>query len=141
MFNRVGSHDLPIPFPQTHGSAGYDLQAADDYTLHARYHEMHAPVLVKAGFSVTIPKGMVGMVCSRSGLALKSAVAVLNAPGIIDSDYQGEIGVILMNFGRENFSVKVGDRIAQLVIVPCHAIPTLLSRLGRGEGGFGSTDA
>lgn len=133
MFNRIGSHDLPIPFPQTHGSAGYDLQASENYRI------AFSPVLVKCGFSVEIQAGHVGLVCSRSGLALRNSVIVLNAPGIIDSDYQGELGVILMNFGGEDFNVKIGDRIAQLVIVPCVAVPTLLSRFGRGEEGFGST--
>lgn len=133
MFSRIGSHDLPIPYPQTHGSAGYDLQASENYRV------AFTPVLVKTGFSVQIPKGHVGMICSRSGLALKSFVFVLNAPGIIDSDYQGEIGVILMNLGGDDFVVKIGDRIAQLVIVPCVAQPTLLSRFGRGDGAFGST--
>lgn len=135
MFNRVGSHDLPEPFPQTHGSAGYDLQASENYRL------SYSPVLVKCGFSVEIPKGMVGMVCSRSGLALRNSVIVLNAPGIIDSDYTGELGAILMNFCGEDFAIKIGDRIAQLVIVPCLATPTLLSRFGRGDAGFGSTGA
>lgn len=133
MFTRIGSHDLPVPFPQTHGSAGYDLQASENYRL------SYSPVLVKCGFSVEIPNGMVGMVCSRSGLALRNSVIVLNAPGVIDSDYTGELGAILMNFGGKDFVIKTGDRIAQLVIVPCHAIPTLLSRFGRGEGAFGST--
>ena len=133
MFNRIGSHDLPIPFPQTHGSAGYDLQASENYRV------AFTPVLVKTGFSVKIPKDHVGMICSRSGLALKSFVFVLNAPGIIDSDYEGEIGVILMNLGGEDFLVKIGDRIAQLVVVPCVAMPTLLSRFGRKDGAFGST--
>lgn len=135
MFKRVGSHDLPEPFPQTHGSAGYDLQASENYRV------SFSPVLIKCGFSVDIPKGMVGMVCSRSGLALKHSVIVLNSPGIIDSDYTGELGAILANFGGEDFMVKIGDRIAQLVIVPCHAVPTLQSRFGRGDGGFGSTGA
>lgn len=124
--------------PQTAGSAGIDLRAAEEYTL-----PHNSTILVKTGLKVAIPKGYAGFVCTRSGMALKHDCVVLNSPGIIDSDYRGEIGVILHNFNSEEITIHKEDRIAQLLIVP-YVIPTFvkvdsLDTTERGTGGFGST--
>lgn len=127
-----------LPQRQTPESVGYDLVASHDAVL-----LFGDRVLVPTGITVSIPPGYVGMVCPRSGLALKHGITVLNAPGIIDSDYRGEVGVILINLGVTRYQVKAGDRIAQLVIMPCpnmwlvHA--EIDSETERGTGGFGST--
>lgn len=110
--------------------AGKDLRANFNYRL--------APgewKLVGTSEYNLVPEGHVGLVCSRSGLALRGVI-VLNAPGIVDEDYRGEIKVILMNVGKDTYLVEEGERIAQLVITPC--IPWDLAG-ERGEGGFGST--
>jgi len=121
----------------TEGSAGADLKAAQDYVILPRQ-----VIKVRAGLRVALPAGTFGMVCPRSGMALNFAVTVANAPGIIDSDYRGEVCVALINHGTEPFKIKKGQRIAQLVIVPC-VIPQFveadLDETDRGEGGFGST--
>lgn len=135
---RVGHHDLPLPKFETLGAAARDLSAKESVTLWP-----HQATLVRTGFAVEIPTGLVGMVCSRSGLAAKYGVAVLNAPGLIDCDYRGEIGVILINHSTEAYTVQKGSRIAQLMISVTLRIPTeLVTELGetfRGEEGFGST--
>jgi dUTP pyrophosphatase len=126
------------PHYQTEGSAGCDLVATEDVEL--------VPgkwAAVSTGLFVEIPRGYAGYVCPRSGLSLKSGVSVLNAPGIIDSDYRGEIKVILVNHADLRYKVKKGDRIAQLLFVPVvHAVlrdSESLSSTARGSGGFGST--
>jgi dUTP pyrophosphatase len=99
--------------------------------------------LVPTGLSVEIPAGFEGQVRARSGLALRHGISVLNGPGTIDSDYRGPLGVILANLGSDPFTVRHGDRIAQLVIAALPAVEwqvvTELSGTGRGEGGFGHT--
>lgn len=122
----------------TEGSAGYDLRAFYGCVI-----EPSETLAVDTGVHVAIPEGYVGMVCSRSGLAAKHGVHVLNAPGIIDSDYRGEIMVLLRNSGHSTHFIKEGDRIAQLVIVPC-ITPKVeyvesLPATTRGAGGLGST--
>ena len=113
--------------------AGFDLTARHPYTL--KPGERH---LVDTEIRVDIPVGHVGLLCSRSGLALRHGVIVLNSPGIIDSGYKGNVGAILYNAGDEDFNIIAGDRIAQLVVVPLSAwVPGLSSE--RGDGGFGST--
>lgn len=120
------------------GDAGYDLRAAADVKLH---YGMWA--LVPTGLRMSIPAGTVGMVCPRSGLAAKHGVTVLNAPGIIDEGYRGEVRVALINHSRATYSVERGERIAQLVLVPFIApaieIVDSLDETSRGDGGFGST--
>jgi len=100
-------------------------------------------VLVKTGLAVAVPPGFEVQVRSRSGLALKKGVAVLNSPGTVDADYRGEVGVILMNHGREPFAFKRGDRIAQLGVYRvemCAAVAVeMLEATSRGAGGFGHT--
>jgi dUTP pyrophosphatase len=99
--------------------------------------------VIKTGIALAIPEGMVGLVCPRSGLALNHGITVLNSPGVIDSDYRGELMVILMNHGSAGFNISIGDRIAQLLITPVMRAVLHdgddLSETERGSGGFGST--
>jgi len=134
------SEGLTLPCYATAGAAGTDMQAAvkDAVTL--------APgerALIPTGLAMAIPTGWEAQVRPRSGLALKHGVTVLNSPGTIDSDYRGEVGVILINHGDAPFTVARGDRIAQIVFAPV-AQPALrevedLPDTARGDGGFGST--
>ncbi|HTO53313.1 MAG TPA: dUTP diphosphatase [Myxococcota bacterium] len=135
--------DLPLPAYRTPGSAGLDLCAAIESEL---VLTAGARALVPTGFAVAIPPGYEGQVRPRSGLALHAGVTLANAPGTIDADYRGEIGVILVNLGREPFRLRRGDRIAQLVIAavsqPVLKEISSLDELGetdRGPGGFGHT--
>ncbi len=129
---------LPLPAYATVGAAGMDVVAAEDVTL--RPGGRHA---VATGFAMAIPPGYEVQVRPRSGLALKHGVTCLNTPGTIDSDYRGEVKVILANLGDSPFTVTRGDRIAQLVPAPVlHATldeVELLEATARGIGGFGST--
>lgn len=133
---------LPLPSYQTAGAAGLDLVAAitDKNPLKLKPGDR---ILVPTGLILEIPKGYEAQVRPRSGLALRHGVTVLNTPGTIDSDYRGEVQVILVNLGRELFVVKRGERIAQLVVAPVTradlAVATELSKTTRGAGGFGST--
>ena len=134
---------LPLPAYQSEGAAGLDLLAAVPE---------NAPVSLAPGQWAAIPTGIVialpklteGQVRPRSGLAARHGLAVLNAPGTVDSDYRGEVHVILVNFGRESFLVARGLRIAQLVVAPILRAQLFeqkkLSKTKRGAGGFGSTD-
>lgn len=132
--------DLPLPSYATTFSAGMDLLASnnDDIII-----DVSDRVLVPTGISIGLPRGFEAQVRPRSGLALKHGVTVLNAPGTIDADYRGEVSVILINHGSENFTIHRGMRIAQLVISPImHASWSEVSELkatDRGDGGFGST--
>ncbi|SIN59709.1 dUTP pyrophosphatase [Parasphingorhabdus marina DSM 22363] len=130
--------DLPLPSYETSGSAGMDVRAAETASI--------APgkrALVGTGFAFAIPEGYEVQVRPRSGLALKKGVSVLNTPGTIDSDYRGEIKVILANLGEEPFVVERGDRIAQIVVAPVQRGNLVevesLDETARGSGGFGST--
>ena len=135
---RVRDPHTALPAYQSDGAAGLDLTADADATI--------APggrALVPTGIAIAIPAGFEGQVRPRSGLAHRSGLTVLNAPGTIDSDYRGEIQVLLVNLGAEAAEVRRGDRIAQLVVAPVARIawepgPTLPPS-GRGAGGFGST--
>jgi dUTP pyrophosphatase len=121
------------------GDAGYDLHAAEPVTLGPGER-----AVVGTGIAVAIPEGHAGLVLPRSGLAFKHGIALVNAPGLIDSGYRGELRVLLLNTDREHpFDVEPGDRIAQLMVVKVEA-PELeeldtLEETGRGVGGFGST--
>lgn len=131
---------LPLPRPATHGASGVDLQAAVEAPL-------TIPPLGRAsvptGISVAIPEGWEWQVRPRSGLALRSGLTVLNTPGTIDSDYRGEVRVILANLGESDVTIERGDRIAQAVLCRISSIDFqkvgVLPDSGRGEGGFGST--
>ena len=137
---RVGERGPPLELPRymTEGAAGLDLRGDEAVALAPGERR-----LVPTGIAVEIPEGYEGQVRPRSGLALKHGVGMVNAPGTIDSDYRGEVAVILVNWGREAVALARGERIAQLVIAPvCRAELVLAESLegsGRGGGGFGST--
>ena len=133
---------LPLPAYETAGAAGMDLRAAvaDGETLTLK---PGARAMVPTGLSFAVPLGFEAQVRPRSGLAAKSGVTCLNTPGTIDADYRGEVKVILINLGEEDFHIRRGDRIAQLVIAPVvqalWAEVADLEETARGAGGFGST--
>lgn len=135
-----GAEDLPLPGFMTCGAAGMDLYANVTGSL------VIAPLkikLVPTGISIAVPKGYEAQIRPRSGLALKYGISLVNTPGTIDSDYRGEINIIMINFGEKPFIIKRGDRIAQMVINKIE-IPNIiqvqeLDDTKRGSGGFGST--
>ena len=137
---RVSGADLPLPAYQTRGSAGMDLAASIDADVQIAPGEWK---LIPTGLKIAIPEGFEGQVRPRSGLALRHGVTVLNALGTIDSDYRGEVAVVLVNHGRAPFVVRRGERIAQLVICPVAAAEWApvadLDATSRGPGGYGST--
>lgn len=161
---------VQLPSFATSGSAGMDLHAAEEVELSGmgseevelsgmgwRNNGAYVPSrsLVPTGIAVEIPNGYHGEIRPRSGLAFKHGITVLNSPGTIDSDYRGEVFVLLINFGRYSYAIKPGDRIAQLVFTPNVGRDTTpihpavmiaqeaegLSETERGDGGFGSTGA
>ena len=133
---------LPLPAYETAGAAGMDLRAAVPE---------HEPIVLRpggriaapTGFAYGLPQGFEAQVRPRSGLAIKNGITCLNSPGTVDSDYRGEVKVILVNHGEEDFVIRRGDRIAQLVIAPVvqavWAEVDSLDETARGAGGFGST--
>ncbi len=129
-----------VPAYQTAGAAAVDLHACLDEPLTIKPGKV---VIVPTGLAIALPKGYEGQVRSRSGLAAKHAVAALNSPGTIDSDYRGEVGVILMNHGQEPYVVEHGDRVAQLVVARHEQVVfeevAELDETTRGDGGFGGT--
>jgi len=131
---------IPLPHYATDGSAGMDVYATVDKPMEI---SPGAIAMVPTNLSIALPKGYECQVRSRSGLAAKNGIFALNAPGTIDSDYRGEIKVILANFGKEPFVIHTGDRIAQLVIAQYESITwkevDSLDETARGDGGFGST--
>ena len=134
------ARDLPLPSPASPGSSGFDLRAVLSEETVLRPGER---LLVPTGLVLEIPPGWEGQVRPRSGLALRHGIGVVNAPGTIDSDYRGEVAVILINLGEAPFPLKRGDRIAQLVIAPVARVEweeaDSLAESERGAGGFGST--
>lgn len=139
---RVGAVEVPLPRYQTPGSAGMDLHAA---LAEAVVIQPRARAKVPTGLSVAIPHGFEGQVRPRSGLAAKHGVTVVNTPGTVDSDYRGEVIVVLVNLGTEPVTIAPLDRIAQIVFAR-HEIATLievtdLDETARGAGGHGSTGA
>ncbi len=133
--------DLPLPAYQSASASGLDLLAA--VPVGGIVIPPGQTALVPTGIVIALPAGLEGQVRPRSGLAARHAVTVLNSPGTIDSDYRGEISVLLINHGRESFSVARGMRIAQLVIAPVVYAQLVevkkLDETRRGAGGFGST--
>lgn len=131
---------LPVPQVQTALSAGADLCAALDAPLTLA---PGARALVPCGFAMALPAGYEAQVRPRSGLAAKHGVTVLNSPGTIDADYRGEVKVILVNLGQDDFVITRGERIAQMVVAPvvqpAFAVVETLDETTRGTGGFGST--
>ena len=133
-----GARDLPLPRRATPGSAGYDLCAAVDAELELA---PGARALVPTGLALALPEGYEAQVRPRSGLALRHGIVLPNAPGTIDSDYRGEVKVIVQNLGDAPFTIRRGDRIAQLVIAAVARAEwderSELDATVRGEGGFG----
>ena len=127
-----------VPTKANDGDAGFDLMATEDVVLFP-----DEPRVVPTGLRIALPLGSAGLVLPRSGLAKKHDVTVANAPGLIDSGYRGEVGVLLVNRANTNYHVKRGDRVAQLVIVSLpiahFALVASLEASERGEGGFGSS--
>ena len=134
------AEDLPLPSYETDGAAGADIRAALDSELVVGPGERAA---VPTGLVVEIPVGYEGQIRPRSGLAITAGLTVVNAPGTIDSDYRGELKVLLVNLGSEPVPIGRGDRIAQLLVSPVTRASFVesdsLTASGRGEGGFGST--
>lgn len=132
------NRNLPLPSYQTNDSSGLDLRAAveKDVVLHPGDIK-----LIPTGLSISMPKGYEAQIRPRSGLALKHGLGIVNSPGTIDADYRGEIGIIAINWGEKSFTVKRGDRIAQIVVNKIsHAVVEEvdgLDQTDRGEGGFG----
>ena len=121
-------------------SSGVDLISASEKTLIIKPMKR---ILVPTGIAIAIPKGFEGQIRPRSGLALKYGITIPNTPGTIDADYRGEIKILLMNLGNEDFNVNFGDRIAQMVFMPIVTADFILtgklSETERGDGGFGHT--
>jgi dUTP pyrophosphatase len=134
------SSSVLIPKYETSGSSGMDISAHIENNIIIKPGEK---ALIATGFSIAIPKGYEVQIRPRSGLAVKKNITVLNTPGTIDADYRGEIKVILINLGKENFTVTNGERIAQMVVCPVinASLEEVkeLSDTQRGLGGFGST--
>jgi dUTP pyrophosphatase len=132
--------DLPLPAYASTAAAGMDLLAAVEAEVTL---EPGARALIPTGIEIALPEGYDGQIRPRSGLALRHGVTVLNAPGTIDADYRGEVGVVLVNLGQAPFTVTRGMRIAQLVVAPVAKVGwqevQTLPDSGRGAGGFGST--
>lgn len=132
--------DASVPEYKTQGSAGADLRAYIEMPVILKPMQRY---LVPTGLSVELPEGMELQVRPRSGLALKHGITVLNTPGTVDSDYRGELCVLLINLGSEDFKIEKGDRIAQAVISPVVQAEFTekeeLSDTARGAGGYGST--
>ncbi|MEO0102499.1 MAG: dUTP diphosphatase [candidate division WOR-3 bacterium] len=130
--------DVPLPEYKTPGSVGLDIVAAENKVIKAKSSD-----IIKTGIAIELPPGVEGQIRPRSGLAAKFGIGVLNSPGTIDSDYRGEIKVILFNISKKDFLIKKGERIAQIVF--SRTIPITwqevqrLSQTKRGRGGFGST--
>jgi dUTP pyrophosphatase len=134
------SRKTNVPVYTTEGSAGLDLCSAEEDTIILSPNES---VLVGTNLLIELPEGYEGQVRPRSGLALKHGITVLNSPGTVDSDYRGEVKVLLINHGKNSFEINFGDRIAQLVISKYERITfvqsDLITETRRGEGGYGST--
>ena len=132
------AREFPLPAYATQGSAGVDLRASEPCVI-----PPGGRALIPTGLRIALPEGYEAQVRPRSGLALKHGVTLLNSPGTIDSDYRGEVGVILINLGQEPFTVQPGDRIAQMVFAPVTRgvwdEVDALDATERGTGGFGST--
>lgn len=132
--------DVPLPTAMSEGAAGMDVYAAVEGELIVL---AGATVAVPTGFAIAVPRGYEAQVRPRSGLALKHSIGLMNSPGTIDSDYRGEVRILLTNYGTQPFTIRRGDRIAQMVVAPVFAVAwkevDQLSDTDRGAGGFGHT--
>jgi len=136
----INKSDHPTPSYETSSSAGMDLRANLENPINLKPLER---AIIKTGLYIALPQGFEAQVRPRSGLAAKHGISVLNAPGTIDADYRGEIGVILVNLSNQNFNINNGDRVAQMVIARYAHTKweevSVLDETKRGKGGFGST--
>ena len=136
----INKSNHELPHYETEASAGMDLRANLDSPIVLKPLER---AIIKTGLYLELPIGIEAQVRPRSGLAAKKGITVLNAPGTIDADYRGEVGVILINLSNEPFTIESGERIAQMVIAKHERadwnVVESLSNTARGEGGFGST--
>ena len=136
----INKSDHPTPAYETSSSAGMDLRANIENPINLKPLER---AIIKTGLYIALPPSFEAQVRPRSGLAAKHGISVLNAPGTIDADYRGEIGVILVNLSNENFKINNGDRVAQMVIARYAHTKweevSVLDETKRGKGGFGST--
>ena len=136
----INKSNNPLPTYQSEGAAAVDLTA---FLKEDKILKPLERILIPTGIQIALPKGYEAQVRPRSGLALKKGISVLNSPGTIDSDYRGDIGVILINLSNEDFIIHNGDRIAQLIVTSYSQISWVeqenLDVTGRGKGGFGST--
>ena len=132
--------DIPLPTYSTEGSAGMDICAAVDADVILPPGET---MLIPTGFIIELPPGHEAQVRPRSGLAIKHGLGILNSPGTIDSDYRGEVKIILTNFGKNPYTIRRGDRIAQMIVSTYERVrweeASSLKESSRGEGGFGHT--
>lgn len=136
---KILSRDARIPHMAYNGDAGVDLRSVERIVL-----EPQERAMVATGLAIALPEGYAGFVLPRSGLAAKHGISIVNAPGLIDSNYRGELKVILLNTDPDkSFTIEIGDRIAQLIVMP---VPTInfeqveeLTESQRGESGFGSS--
>lgn len=132
--------DLPLPSYESSSAAGMDIRAALEKPVVLKSGDR---ILIPTGLQMALPDGYEAQIRPRSGLAIKNGITMLNSPGTIDADYRGEVKVIAINHGNEDFSINHGDRIAQMVIAPVTQFPIQqvddLDSTERGEGGFGST--
>jgi len=130
--------ELPLPSYAHDGDAGVDLYSSEDYVL-----KPGETKLISSGIKIEVPKEYEAQIRPRSGLALKNSVTVLNTPGTIDHQYRGIVGIILINHGKNDFHIKKGERIAQMVFNKIESVDfnevEELSETKRGDGGFGST--
>ena len=137
--------EMPMPKYETNGSSGADLRANFPETIrnHGKILMPGCRALIPVGLMIEIPKGHEVQIRPRSGLAIKNGITILNSPGTIDSDYRGEISVILFNSGIDQFNISHGDRIAQMVVATVvqarFEVSSALAETGRGATGFGST--
>jgi dUTP pyrophosphatase len=135
-----GNKDLPLPEYESEGSSGMDIRAAVKEPVLLKPGEIR---LIPTGLSVSVPSGFEAQMRPRSGLALHHGIGMVNAPGTIDSDYRGEIGIIMINWGNEPFKIRRGDRIAQMIISKVYRAELsevdALDTTYRGQGGFGHT--
>jgi dUTP pyrophosphatase len=133
-------NDLPLPTYESEGSSGMDIRADVTEPVLLNPGEIK---LIPTGFAVSVPPGYEAQIRPRSGLALKHGIGLVNSPGTIDSDYRGEIGIIMTNWGSESFFIRKGDRIAQMIISKVYkadfVVTDSLDETSRGEGGFGHT--
>lgn len=132
------NYDLPLPAYETEGSSGLDLRAAVTEPVTLKPGEIR---LIPTGIAVNIPSGYEGQIRPRSGLALKHGIGMVNSPGTIDSDYRGEIGIVAINYSDKPYTIRRGDRIAQMVLTRVYRGDICeveeLDSTERGEGGFG----